>query len=350
MQNQDEHAIKQLTRVLFDKARRLTQNDRDRTWDLVQEVWCKVMTHKNLGQEKLNTPYLTQTLKNHFYDKQNLNGKVEQAMPEDAEVQDDTQTEEYLVNALDSNGTDHQVEQVWEYLEQHKDGWILQELVNKNCDLKTLSQYKGMNYENLRKKRFRLLKELKVKLRGVTPQNLLYDWIQKVFCPVFGRISLYKYKPKKIRAMKHLSLIFVLLPFLFSACSENSEMNSAPKDNNSSVQKSESEPDYLTWTEVKNDLENAGAQEVAEPSNFEPSFEGYESIKHYSKPGESDVYHVYIFSGPDDPHYGDAMEICPLDWGNTGLCGDPGEQCRFEDKDGDGDLEIVCCGDDSNNT
>lgn len=166
MEKHNEHTFKQLTSALFDKARQLTRNDYEYSCELVQEVWYKILTHENLEAEKLNASYLMQVLKNHFYDRQRGINSKEIELPEKLEVQDEAQSEESLVRKLDSNETDQHVTRLWHDLEQHKDGWILLEMVSKGCSLKMLAQDKGIPHKTLQKKKERLLIEVKKQFKG----------------------------------------------------------------------------------------------------------------------------------------------------------------------------------------
>lgn len=175
----DELTVKQLTRVLFDQARRLTENYYDCSCELVQEVWYKVLAHENLDKEKLNAAYLTQVLKNHFFDRKRSINSKETELPEKLEVQDETQSEEFLIKKLDPNGTDQYVKEIWHYLEHHKDGWIFLEMVNRECSLKMLAQYKGITHKALQKKKERLLIEMKKQFKGGKDFEALWQLISK---------------------------------------------------------------------------------------------------------------------------------------------------------------------------
>lgn len=146
--------------------------------------------------------------------------------------------------------------------------------------------------------------------------------------------------------MKLLGTVFTIFTLVFMGCSDQNNNVTNPKGAEPERQSSnKTKTSYVTFQQVKNDLESAGAVEVGKPSGFSPSFEGYDSVKHYSKPSESKIYHVYIFEGPNSAAYQSAAGYCTLDWVSTGLCGYYGDDCRWEDTDDDGDLDVVCCGD-----
>jgi hypothetical protein len=128
---------------------RLTGHNQGAAMELVQEVWVKVLTHEKCDVERLNTSYLMTVLKNHFYDKQRKRGYAahEALTPL---IEDTVAEERENENESDRFAT------LLHYLKQLKDGWIYQELIDRDCSLKTLSQLKGIKYHTLCQKKRRL--------------------------------------------------------------------------------------------------------------------------------------------------------------------------------------------------
>jgi len=145
----DETTAQSLNRQLFKRAMCLTCRNHEQARELVQEVWEKVLTHENLDVEQLKTGYFIKMLKNHFFDKQAKRSPV--AVQALSPLNDD--------KATDEGENEHESDRLvplLNYLKQLKNGWIYQEMIDRDCSLKMLSQLKGIKYQTLCQQKRRL--------------------------------------------------------------------------------------------------------------------------------------------------------------------------------------------------
>ncbi len=83
-----------------------------------------------------------------------------------------------------------------------------------------------------------------------------------------------------------------------------------------------------------------GATEVAAPSGFANTYQGTLEVHHFTK--NANRYTVYIF--PFDEVDPDAGLACTRLWNSsTGVCPDPGGNCKYELNVDSSRFEIICC-------
>jgi DNA-directed RNA polymerase specialized sigma24 family protein len=163
MNIQNKHQIQRINNKLFKDVLGLTNNNRDYCWDLVKEVWCKILTRDDLDTEKLSEGYLIKALRNHYYDRKRLEKPADE-LPESIDFLDKNENEAQIMKNMEGDKTEELLSIVWSYLNECDNGWILKKQV-EGYKLKELAKADNVDYNNLRKLKSRLLSKIRERLK-----------------------------------------------------------------------------------------------------------------------------------------------------------------------------------------
>lgn len=139
-----------------------------------------------------------------------------------------------------------------------------------------------------------------------------------------------------------------VLPFvvclMFVGCTEDNVKLNKKKDNQSNPEKQvkTTGSDVLSFDEVQTNMADIGAEEIPEPDDFTPTYEGYKDVVHYEGTG-GEIYNVYVWNDPEDNGFDNAANNCSHKWYDNGDCKSSSNECEVV-VDG-GEVEIICCED-----